>query len=220
MAMDDATRYSVLTAVIIILVAACIIGAFSCLDYVADKKFDDSRTQVSTLTQSDDGRTPRKRKVRIEGDDSSEASSLLDDGTQIKTDKALMNTFVKVLKNGITIKMHSGKDKAPKEVKLTLDEKNTLNWKSINSRSLIGAFKKNTMDIKNVKMVEWGKRTETFQKDMAASTPEELCLSLVGEDGATLDFEVTSKVERDSLAQGFTILIANLNDPSPDIEGG
>ena len=92
--------------------------------------------------------------------------------------------------------MHSGKDKAPKEVKLTLDEKNTLNWKSINSRSLIGAFKKNTMDIKNVKMIEWGKRTETFQKDMAASTPEELCLSLVGEDGATLDFEVTSKVER------------------------
>lgn len=209
--MDDATRYSILTAVVILLVAGCVIGAFSCLDFLAEQKgCDDNRTQVSTLTQSDDGRTPRKRKVRIEGDDSSEASSLLDDGTQIKTDKALMDTFVKVLTNGITLKMHSLKDKAPKEVKLMLD-KSMLTWKSVHSRNIMGAFKPKNMDLKNVKSIEWGKNTETFKKELSASTPVDVCFSLVGEDGVTLDFEVSSPVERDSLAQGFTILINFIN---------
>ena len=209
--MDDATRYSVLTGLIILVIAGCVIGAFSCLDYLADKGLDDNKTQVSTLTQSEDGRTPRKRKVRIEGDDSSEASSLLDDGTQIKTDKALMDTFLKVLTNGIKLKMHSSKDKAPKEVKLSLD-KNVLNWKNVNSRNIMGAFKQKSMDLKNVKTIVWGKNTEVFMKEMSASTPADVCFSLVGEDGLTLDFEVSSPVERDSLAQGFTILINYMNE--------
>ena len=155
--MDDTTRYSIVATVVVVIVAVCVIGAFSCLDYFAGYKKlgDDNRTQVSTLTQSEDGRTPRKRKVRIEGagDAASDTSSLLDDGTQIKTDKALLDTFVKVLSQGITVKVHSQKDKAPKEVKLSLLQGETLIWKSV-SRSMFNKTKQ--LNIKGIKSIEWG----------------------------------------------------------------
>lgn len=214
MALDDGARYAILAAVIVLVFGFCVIAAFWCIDNLADKsKYDDNRTQVSTLTQSGDGGTTpsvrRKRKVRIEGEVASEASSLLDDGTHIKTDKALMDTFVKVLSQGINIKMHFLKEnKPPKVVKLQLDQ-NFLTWKSAQSKSLLSMVKKpQQLDITTVKTIEWGKRTPTFRNSQSVEAKDEECLSLVSDvDGLTLDLEAASGVERDSLAQGFTILI-------------
>lgn len=210
MAFDVATRYSVIAAVVVLVVGCCVMCVLCCIDYYSAKRdLDDTKTQVSTLTQSEDGRTPRKRKVRIEGDSASDTSSLLDDGKQIKTDRALMDTFVKVLTQGITVKVHSQKDKAPKEVRVTL-QSDVLNWKNINSRTIIHRTK--SMKIRDIKRIEWGKITETFNSAIAQATPEDICLSLVTNE-KTLDLEVSSKVERDSLAQGFTILINAMNQP-------
>jgi hypothetical protein len=206
--LDDAARYSILAAVLVIGIAGCVLGCFYLTDFFADKSGDDSRSQISALTDTENNR-PRRKRV---GDEGSETSSLLDDGAQIKSDKALMDTFVKVLSQGITVKMYALKDKAPKEVKLTLSGMTTLQWKATSSRSIMAAFKTNKMDIKQIKTVEWGKRTPVFAQPIAEQVSEDLCLSLVNEDKSkSLDFELSSKVERDSVAQGFSILVNTLN---------
>merc|ERR550537_409731 len=170
------------------------------------------------MTGSDIGSTPsqrRKRRVRIVEEDATEASSLLDDGAQIKTDKALMETFVKVLTQGMKLKMYYAKEgKGPKDVKLELVDK-LLQWTSSNKRSgILGMVqsKPKSVEITNVKTIEWGKRTATFQAtSVDPPVDDEKCFSLVLENGTSLDFETSSKVERDSLAQGFTILINSMN---------
>lgn len=222
MAMDDATRFSLLAAVTILVVAGCVIGVFACFDYFGDKGIDENRTVVSSITGSDVGSTPtgrKKRRVRIE-EDASEASSLLDDGTQIKTDKALMETFVKVLTQGMKLRLYSVKDiKSPKDVKLKdvkleLVENRILRWSNANKRSSILSLvsgKSKEVEITTVKTIEWGKRTSIFGLAQTNEAEDERCFSLVLEDGNTLDFETSSKVERDSMAQGFTILINSLN---------
>lgn len=222
MPMDDATRFSLLAAVIIVVVAGCVIGVFACLDYFGDKGLDESRTVVSSITGSDIGSTPsqrRKRRVRIE-EDASEASILLDHGSQIKTDKALMETFVKVLTQGMKLKLYtvkenkSPKDVKSKDVKLELIDSKILQWSNANKRSSILSLvsgKPKQVEITSVKTIEWGKRTSVFELLQGDESEGDRCFSLVLEDGSSLDFETSSKVERDSLAQGFTILINSLN---------
>ena len=169
---------------------------------------DDSKSQISALTQTEEDGRPKRKRV---GEAGSETSSLLDDGAQIKSDKALMDTFVKVLSQGITVKMYGTKDKAPKEVTLTLSG-TTLQWKVTNSRSILAAFKTNKLDVKQIKTIEWGKHTAVFSQPVTEQLADEVCLSLVTADRSkTLDFELSSKVERDSVAQGFSILINSLN---------
>ena len=218
MPISDAARFSLIAAIILIVLAACVIGVFACVDYFGEKsRFDDNGTAVSSMTGSDIGSTPstrRKRRVRIE-EDATEASSLLDDGAQIKTDKALMDTFVLVLTQGMKLKMYYSKDgKAPKDVKLELVENGLLQWTNANRRSgILGMVQSRPKNVKitDVKTIEWGKRTATFQGTATNQPKDEDCFSLVLENGVSLDFETTSKVERDSLAQGFTILINNMN---------
>ena len=217
MPISDAARFSLIAGVVIIVMAACVIGAFACLDYFSDKgAYEDNYTAVSSMTGSDVGSTPsqrRKRRVRIE-EDATEASSLLDDGTQIKTDKALMDTFVKVLQRGMKLKMYSAREgKGPKDVNLALVKDRQLQWTNTSKRTgLLGMVptRPKNIEITNVKTIEWGKRTATL-KAADESLEDERCFSLVLENGTSLDFETSSKVERDSLAQGFTILINELN---------
>jgi hypothetical protein len=208
--MDDGTRYGILAAGLVIAVALIMFGAFTLLDCVADLKRKNNEDSVSALTQSDDGnnRTPRKRRGKAQGEEGSETSSLLDESSQIKTDKALLDTFIKVLSQGITLKLHSSKDKGPKEIKLIISG-NNLTWK-VTSRSILSGFKTPKVDIRSIRSIEWGKRTDTFNLPASLPTADEVCFSLVTDD-KTIDIEASSKVERDSLAQGFTIFINSLN---------
>ena len=157
----------------------------------------------------------RKRKVKIEGngDSGSDTSSLLEDGSNIKTDMALMDTFVNVLSQGIQVKVHI-KDKPPKDVKLSL-ENTTIIWRSINSKGLraMGGFNKTSrIDIGEIKNIVLGKKTSILKQPISASTPEDVCLSLLMQGDRSLDIEVSNKVERDSFAQGFSLLVHTLND--------
>lgn len=209
MALDDKVRYIILGVVLVVIFISSVVGC-SIMGFCGRKALDDEddgKSRISALTQSEDGKA-RKRKVKVE--ENSDTSSLLEDGAQIKTDKALLETFVKVLTQGITVKLHSPKDKAAKEIKLSMD-KNILVWKYLGTRSIITAFKKNKFDIKDIRSIGWGKKTATFECAASALTQDELCISLIAADDKTLDFEVSSKVERDSLAQGFTLLIGAMN---------
>ena len=163
-----------------------------------------------------DGATSKKKKKKSadgKGDveKGSESSSLLEEGRQLRSDLALMDTFVKVLSQGIVVKLHTAK--GPKDVKLTLiqsgDKSKELRWQSTAPRTIMGG-KRYKLDLVEVKFVEWGKKTSNFSRATSVSTSEDLCFSLVTEK-TSLDIEVSSKVERDSFAQGFTILIKNFD---------
>lgn len=199
--------------VIVALVAVC-----ACVDYCADRdvfegKADDDYSISSGTSRGSSPRKKRKVKIEGSGDSGSDTSSLLEDGSNIKTDMALMDTFVNVLSQGILVKVHT-KEKPPKEVRLSL-ENTTLIWRGVNLKGLrtIGGYNKiSRMDISEIKNVVLGKTTSTLKQPMSASTPEDVCLSLLLQGDRSLDIEVSSKVERDSFAQGFSILVHTLND--------
>lgn len=214
--MDDADY--VLVGVICGVVIVALVAVFACVDYCADmdlmeEKADDVESIASSTSRSSSMRKKRKVKVEGSGDSGSDTSSLLEDGSTIKTDMALMDTFVNVLSQGIQVKVHI-KDKPAKDAKLSL-ENTTIIWRSINSKGLraMGGYNKTSrIDISEIKRVVLGKKTPILKQPLSASTPEDVCLSLLMQDDRSLDIEVSSKVERDSFAQGFSILVYTLND--------
>lgn len=118
-------------------------------------------------------------------------------------DEALRKTFHSVLKEGMTLLLHTG-DKNPKQVHLTLVG-TELRWKAAK------VFARNLykIDLRDIKYVEWGKQTSTFQKHPSMGASEDLCFSLIT-DKVTVDLEASSKVERDALVQGFSLVVGGL----------
>ena len=208
----------VLVGVICGVIIVALVAAFACVDYCADMnsiddKVDDNESVSSGTSRSSSVRKKRKMKIEGNGDSGSDTSSLLEDGSNIKTDMALMDTFVSVLTQGIQVKLHTT-DKPPKDVKLSL-ENTTIIWRSLTLKGLraMGGYNKTSRtDLSEIRKVVLGKKTSTLKQPMSASTPEDFCLSLLMQGDRTLDIEVSSKVERDSFAQGFSILVHTLND--------
>ena len=60
-----------------------------------------------------------------------------------------------------------------------------------------------------------GKQTNTFHLQLSRGALEDHCFSLIlNRTNDTLDLECKSKVERDALAQGFSILIQRYQHPN------
>lgn len=114
--------------------------------------------------------------------------------------------FASVLSDGITLVQHSG-GKSPAEVKLTLTGRDL----QLRTRRFFGTQKPLSVDLKDVLFIEWGKRTQNLSSDATKDVRDEVCFSLVTED-STLDFQASSKVERDALVQGFMLKVADLKD--------
>ena len=64
-----------------------------------------------------------------------------------------------------------------------------LRWKALK----IFARKRYKIDLKEILLIEWGKKTPNFKKPTTASVKEEKCFSLLT-DKITLDLEASSKV--------------------------
>jgi hypothetical protein len=118
-------------------------------------------------------------------------------------DEALRKTFLSVLKEGMTMLLHTG-EKSPKQIQLTLVG-TELRWKS----AKVFARTQYKVDLREIKFVEWGKQTDTFAKQTSMSASEDMCFSLVT-DKVTVDLEASSKVERDALVQGFSLVVGGL----------
>ena len=136
---------------------------------------------------------------------SSEASSLLDrrtpsSGYKVDPDLTLLTAFTSVLRQGITISLHS--IKGVKQINLTLSG-TELKWQSLK----VFVRKISKLDVKDILYIEMGKKTTNFKLPSASSVLDDYCFSLITNQ-ESIDLEASSKVERDALAQGFAILIA------------
>ena len=187
----------VIIGLVILIVAAC-------LDFFADMDLKGQYSSVNTVV------TAHGTKDRVGSDSGSETSSLLEDGDMIKTDMALMDTFVNVLTQGIVLRVHCKDGKQPKEARMILENK-TIVWQSVVPKGYMGFSRSHKIDITNIRQVFWGKSTPTFENMISQGAPVDNCLSLITFDNNSLDIEFSSRVERDSFAQGFTLLVQNLN---------
>ena len=122
-------------------------------------------------------------------------------------DEALRKTFHSVLKEGMTMVLHTS-DKNPKQIHLMLVG-TELRWKA----AKVFARNMYKIDLRDIKYVEWGKRTNTFQKQASSGASEDMCFSLITEK-VTVDLEASSKVERDALVQGFSLVVSGLRESS------
>jgi hypothetical protein len=133
----------------------------------------------------------------------------------------LMSRFIPIISNGIVCNLHT--TKGPKPILLSLVGYE-VRWQAIKS-----AQKRYKLHLRDVLSVEVGKQTRyhfihftfiiiynlhlikfsNFIKSRTAT--DNLCLSLVTQK-TTLDLEVNTNIERDSLVKGFQLTIINLRN--------
>lgn len=151
---------------------------------------DDMKSEVSSLLGTEMGVGDRVEK----GGRSSADTAI--------SDNSLCQTLRDVLTHGIVLTQY--KQNGVKQIKMFLVV-NELRWRS----AKIFSQKTTKADLKLILCVEWGKRTNNFHRSFASRAADDRCFSLITEE-TTYDFEAVSKVERDALAQGFTLLLEEM----------
>jgi len=129
----------------------------------------------------------------------------------------LKKSLKSLLRGGMTM-AHYRAGKPPKNILLSLvgTVGGILRWRS--PRFL--ARNSYDLNLVDVVSIEWGKNTQVFLAcKEAEAVPHDVCFSLVSESKgqfSTLDLQASSKVERDLLVQGFTLLIGDLKQGLAD----
>ena len=124
----------------------------------------------------------------------------------------LKKSLYSLLQNGMNITWHRGGGKTAKSVRLSLSDPHgdILCWRG--TRMLA----RNNYETSLVKVtsIEWGKNTDAFHSSVEAkSLSNDICFSFVLDPFGsfkTLDLQTSSKMERDLLVQGFTLIIGDL----------
>lgn len=101
-------------------------------------------------------------------------------------------------------------EKGAKQANVTLVGGSELHWRTVK----MFAKKGKQMNLREVLFVNWGKQTNKFHLPGSKIAIDDCCFSLVTAKD-TIDFEASSKVERDALAQGFTILLTRFKEKRP-----
>lgn len=139
--------------------------------------------------------------------DSDDATSIATSATSFTEgdigEKELLQTFLAVLADGLALVMHTSRGK-PRRVKVWLED-TELMWRA--ARSVNVMRKKHTVDINDLSHVESGKATAVFRRTANARLSDDLCLSLVCNNGSTIDLEASSRMEREAIKQGFAMVI-------------
>ena len=124
------------------------------------------------------------------------------------SDSRILKTLLTVLGQGMTITKYN--EKGLKQIHLHLADGVELRWRTVK----MFAKKGKKLNLREVRFVNWGKQTKKFHMPVARNAFDEHCFSLVtGSD--TVDFEARNVVERDALAQGFSILVNRLKGIKP-----
>jgi hypothetical protein len=127
---------------------------------------------------------------------------------QSQGDSVLAQTLLSVLSEGIVMMLYN--DKGAKQVNVTVVGGSVLHWRTAKLFSKKGK----QLNLREVLFVHWGKQTPKFHLPTSNIAVEDCCFSLVTADD-TIDFEATSKAERDAFAQGFTILLTRFKEKRP-----
>ena len=177
--------------------------------------------EVKAVSSTKKGKSHKKSKnidPSFTGDSNSaevsESSSLLsseadlsDSKSDDKTcDSALKSTFVSVLNEGVTLKMHREKGLILIRMSLSGTE---LKWKT----KKLFARKTHSLSLNDILFIESGKQTSMLRKPAAELVSSDICFSLIT-SGSTFDFEASSKIERDVLVQGFAMIVAEAKEYS------
>lgn len=121
-------------------------------------------------------------------------------------DSVLAQTLLTVLSQGMVLIVYN--EKGAKQATVTLVGGSELHWRSVKLFSKKGK----QLNLREVLFVSSGKQTKKFKLKTSEIAVEDCCFSLTTSTD-TIDFEATSKVERDALVQGFTILLTRFEDP-------
>lgn len=108
----------------------------------------------------------------------------------------------------MTLKIYN--EKGAKQANVTLVGGCELHWKTIR----IFSKKGKQLNLREVLFVNGGKQTKKFHLPGSKNAVDDHCFSLVTSQ-YSLDFEASSKVERDALVQGFTILMTRFREKMP-----
>eukprot|EP01035_Chromulina_nebulosa_P021957 gene21957-28427_t len=109
-------------------------------------------------------------------------------------------TFTRVMSDGMTLTLHT--QKGPKNINMVLNG-NEIFWKT---SKMFPSRKQYKLNLREIIAVKLGKDTPNFKLPSAASVPEDTCFSLLT-DKITVDLQLSSKVERDAVAQGFASFV-------------
>jgi hypothetical protein len=195
-------------------------GISSHSDDTSLKSSKSSKSSRSSNPNERQSRKGKKKPIKESDIDYSEESSLLgglDSGTKAAEppksagDDALAKTLLSVLDQGMTLTLYSFR--GGKQVHISLVNGCELRWRTLK----LFAKKGKHLDLHDVMFVNTGKQTKKFHLPQAGTAVEDLCFSLITSVDS-LDFEASSKVERDALVQGFTILVSRLKE-KPGQEG-
>lgn len=142
---------------------------------------------------------------------SSVAPSALSSHPEVtQADEMLLESFYANLDQGILLTLHkanSNKQKAVKQKQLKLSLVGLeLRWQ-MRGRIL---NKSGSLSLKLVRRVQWGKKTDIFMASDNAGVDENCCFSLVT-DEYTIDLQCSSRLERDLMARGFSMIIASMD---------
>lgn len=176
------------------------------------KKGGKGRKKKKELRKKQKAKAALEAQAAAPGSDAQETGSVSSLGSEGNvqaidrdvSDQTLLNTFISVLSEGLTITMHGSKGR-PKQIKLWLEGDYTLKWAS--TKALVK--KKKKMNLHDVLFVEVGKQTTNFARATARAANEDLCFSLVTQT-TTLDLESSSKMEREAMTQGFSMILNDL----------
>jgi hypothetical protein len=116
-----------------------------------------------------------------------------------KDSLSVKSMFTLVMSDGMTLTMHTMK--GPKPINMVLSGRDIL-WKT----ARLFSRKRSKMNVSEILSVVSGKTTDVFRLPAAGSIPDDCCFSIISND-FTLDLQVTSKVERDAVVQGFLALM-------------
>jgi hypothetical protein len=112
-----------------------------------------------------------------------------------------------LLSKGLQATLHTSK--RPKKIKMTIVGYE-LRWETVNSK---GEKSNYALDMNSVLFIEKGKQTAKFKAASASGVQDDLCVSLVS-NTASLDVEVSTKDDRETLYNGFNSLLDYLRRKS------
>jgi len=185
--------FGLIGGLLLICWTACCI--YFCIDFgspTASKKSKGRRKKGTSSAASD-----------ASGSSYMEDEALLSSTDNPVNDSDLLRTFKKVLASGVNMIQHGASGPAV-QVHLSL-RKNVLYWSG--GRPVNG---RRELPIPDIMFIDIGKNTAGFVSGQSAKdVDQDLCFSLVTSD-QSLDLETTSKMEREAMAQGFSMLMATI----------
>lgn len=168
---------------------------------IGDKSItSEAHTEHSYLLDTPESRAAAENLRQMLKDGASNAPS-----TKRKQTLSVKAMFTLVMSDGMTMTLHTTKGTKP--ISMILNGKEIV-WKT----AKLFAKKRSSLNLLEIVSIAQGKTTETFRLS-GGNAPDDCCFSIITKD-YTVDLQVSSKVERDAVVQGFLALMHEASEES------